>query len=152
MRVSGGQQSNWAIHIHVSILLQAPLPTRLPHSIEQRSLHYTVGWVSILTCTAVCHIKRHCLLCLTTRTFHHPLLSSESDGIWLLTLPRRADPKASAMDCCVNTIPTLCPGPQSYSLGWGPQFAGQRSSHLSFTEACGGDRNSFGSWLGSYLH
>ena len=66
------------------------------------------------------NIKCLCLLWLTTRTFHHPLLSSESDVIWLLPFPKRADSKVPAMGCCVTTIPTL-----SYSLGWGPQFAGQ---------------------------
>ena len=48
--VSGAQQSDSAIHIHVSILPQTPLPSRLPHNIEQSSLCYTVGtcWLSIL--------------------------------------------------------------------------------------------------------
>ena len=32
--VSGGQLSNSAIHIHVSILPQTPLPSRLPHVME----------------------------------------------------------------------------------------------------------------------
>ena len=41
--VSGAQQSDSAIHIHVSILPQTPLPSRLPHNIEQSSLCYTVG-------------------------------------------------------------------------------------------------------------
>ena len=39
--VSGGQQRDPAIHMHVSILPQTPLPSRLPHSIEQSSLCYT---------------------------------------------------------------------------------------------------------------
>jgi len=53
--VSGGQQRNSAIPIHVSILPQTPLPSRLPHDIEQSSLCYTVGycWLSISS-TAVC--------------------------------------------------------------------------------------------------
>ena len=41
--VSVAQQSNSAIHTHVSILPQAPLPSRLPYNIEQGSLCYTVG-------------------------------------------------------------------------------------------------------------
>ena len=41
--VSGGKLSNSTIHIHVSILPQTPLPSRLPHNIEQSSLCYTVG-------------------------------------------------------------------------------------------------------------
>jgi len=36
--VSGGQQRDSAIHSHVSILPQTPLPSRLPHNIEQSSL------------------------------------------------------------------------------------------------------------------
>ena len=53
--VSDAQQSNSAIHIHVSILPQTPLPSRLPHNIEQSSLCYTVGpcWLSFLN-IAVC--------------------------------------------------------------------------------------------------
>ena len=48
--VSGGQQRDSAIYTHVTILLQAPLPSRLPHNIEQSSLCHTVGpcWLSIL--------------------------------------------------------------------------------------------------------
>ena len=48
--VSGVQQSDSAIHIHVSILFQILFPFRLLHNIEQSSLCYTVGpcWFSIL--------------------------------------------------------------------------------------------------------
>ena len=41
--VSGGQQRDSATHTHVSILSQTPLPSRLPHNLEQSSLCYTVG-------------------------------------------------------------------------------------------------------------
>ena len=41
--VSGGQQKDSAIQIHVTILLQTLLPTSLPHNIEQSSMCYTVG-------------------------------------------------------------------------------------------------------------
>ena len=53
--VSVEQQRDSAIHIHVSILPQTPLPSRLPHGIEQHSLCYKVGacWLSILN-IAVC--------------------------------------------------------------------------------------------------
>ena len=53
--VSGEQQRDSAIHTHVSILPQTPLPSRLPHNIEQSSLCYAVGpcWLSILN-IAVC--------------------------------------------------------------------------------------------------
>ena len=53
--VSGGQQRDSAIHIHVSILPQTPVPSRLPHNIEQSSLCCAVGlcWLSILN-IAVC--------------------------------------------------------------------------------------------------
>ena len=48
--VSGEQRRNSAMHIHVSILPQTPLPTRLLHNIEQSSIFYTLGpcWLSIL--------------------------------------------------------------------------------------------------------
>ena len=38
------------MHIHVSILSQIPLPSGLPHNLEQSSLSYAVGpgWLSIL--------------------------------------------------------------------------------------------------------
>ena len=38
------------MHIHVSILPQTPLPSRLPHNIEQSSLCCTVGpcWLPML--------------------------------------------------------------------------------------------------------
>ena len=53
--VSGEQQRDSIIHIHVSILPQIPLPSRLPHNTEQSSLCCTAGpcWLSILN-TAVC--------------------------------------------------------------------------------------------------
>ena len=55
--VSGAQQSNSVIHIHVSIL-QTPLPSRLPHNIEQSSLCHTVSpcWLSILN-IAMCTLS-----------------------------------------------------------------------------------------------
>ena len=39
---SGEQQRDSVIHIHVSILPQTPLLSRLPHNIELSSLCYTV--------------------------------------------------------------------------------------------------------------
>ena len=53
--VLGEQQRDSAVHIHVSILPQTPLPSRLPHSIEQSSMFYTIDpcWLSILN-IAVC--------------------------------------------------------------------------------------------------
>ena len=56
--VSGGQLRDLAIHVHVSILPQSPLPSRLPHNIKQSSIRYTVGpcWLSILNIAAcMCH-------------------------------------------------------------------------------------------------
>ena len=54
-RVSGAQQRVSAIHIHVSILPQTPLPYRLLHNSEQSSLCHTVSpsWLFVLN-TAVC--------------------------------------------------------------------------------------------------
>ena len=53
MIVSGVQRRDSANHIHVSILPQTPLPSRLPHDIEQSSLCCTVGpcWLSIFNIT-----------------------------------------------------------------------------------------------------
>ena len=53
--VSGVQQSDSVIHIHVSLLFQILFPIRLLQNIEQSSLCYTVGpcWLSILN-IAVC--------------------------------------------------------------------------------------------------
>ena len=50
MIVLGEQQRDSAIYIHGSILPQTPLPSRLPHHIEQNCLCYTVDpcWLSIL--------------------------------------------------------------------------------------------------------
>ena len=49
--VSGVQQSDSVIHIHVSILFQILFPVRLLQNIEKSSLCYTVGpcWLSILS-------------------------------------------------------------------------------------------------------
>ena len=48
-----------AIHIHVSSLPQTLLPFRLPHNIEQSSMCYTVGscWLSILNIAVHVHPK-----------------------------------------------------------------------------------------------
>ena len=53
--VSSEQQRDPVINIHVSIVPQIPLPSRLPHNIEQSSMPYTVGscGLSILN-IAVC--------------------------------------------------------------------------------------------------
>ena len=53
--VSGVQQSDSVMHIHVSILFQILFPFRLLQNIEQSSLCCTVGpcWLSILN-VAVC--------------------------------------------------------------------------------------------------
>ena len=48
--VSDEQQRDSIIHMHVSILPQTPLPSRLAYNIEQSSMCYTVGpcWLSLL--------------------------------------------------------------------------------------------------------
>ena len=53
--VSGGQQRDSAIHLHASILPRSLLPSRLPCTIEQSSLCYTVRpcWLSILNIAAL---------------------------------------------------------------------------------------------------
>ena len=45
--VSGVQQSDSVIHIHVSILFLILFPFRLLQTIEQSSLCYTVGWTTV---------------------------------------------------------------------------------------------------------
>ena len=56
--VSGVQQSDSVIHIHVSILFQILFPFRLLQNIKQCFLYYTVGpcWLSILN-IAVCTLS-----------------------------------------------------------------------------------------------
>ena len=53
--VSGGQQRDSAIHLYASILPRSLLPSRLPRTIEQSSLCYTVRprWLSILNIAAL---------------------------------------------------------------------------------------------------
>ena len=53
--VSGVQQSDSVMHIHVSILFQILFPFRLLHNIEQSFLCYTVGpcWLSILNIATI---------------------------------------------------------------------------------------------------
>ena len=41
--VSGGQARDSAMHTHMSILHQTPLPSSLTHNMEQDSLSCTVG-------------------------------------------------------------------------------------------------------------
>ena len=55
MIVSGEWRRDSAMHIHVSILPQTPLPSRLSHNVEQSPMCYTVGlcWLSVLN-IAVC--------------------------------------------------------------------------------------------------
>ena len=53
--ISGEQQRDSAIHIHVSILPQTPLPSGLPRNTEQSSLCGTVGPCRLFILnTAVC--------------------------------------------------------------------------------------------------
>ena len=56
--VSGEQLRVSAIHIHVSVLPQTPLPSRLPDNIEQSSLGYTVGpcWLRACMLSHFSHI------------------------------------------------------------------------------------------------
>ena len=59
--VSGEQRRDSAICIHVSILPQTPLPSRLPHNIEQSSMCSPVGpcWLSILNILFSCFIDEN---------------------------------------------------------------------------------------------
>ena len=55
--VPGAEQRDSAIHAHVSILPQTPLPSRLPRNIKQSSLCYTKGpcWLSVLNIAVRVH-------------------------------------------------------------------------------------------------
>ena len=77
--VSGGQQRDLAISIHVSNPPQIPLPSRLPHNIEQSSLCYTIGpcWLSILN-IAECTLDYYCFV---------GILGAQTWGLFLLVMP-----------------------------------------------------------------
>ena len=69
----GGQQRDSAIYIHVSMILQTPLPSSLPHNTEQSSLCYAMGpyWLSVLN-IAVCIWLFHLLAFMPpTPLYHH---------------------------------------------------------------------------------
>ena len=83
--VSGEEQRDSAIRIHVSILPQTPLLCRLPHDIEQSSLWHMVGpcWLPTLNITVV-HVHPR----LPNYPFPHPsplaTVSSLSKSVSLL--------------------------------------------------------------------
>ena len=60
--VSGGQQKGSAIHIHVSILPQTPLPSRLPYNIEKSSLCYTKAPSTRLLNTLQGFVQLYCTI------------------------------------------------------------------------------------------
>ena len=66
--VSGEQGRDLVTHIHVSILPQTPLPSRLPHNTEQSSLCYTIS--------PCCYIHfKNCSVCMTIPdTLNYPFL------------------------------------------------------------------------------
>ena len=87
--VSGVQQSESVIHIHVSILFQILFPFRLLHSIEQSSLCYTVGpcWLSILNiavCTCQSQTPNLSELTVKEGVYHHIYfqMSSRDGPCW----------------------------------------------------------------------
>ena len=99
--ISGEQQRDSAIHIHVSTLPQTPLLSRLPHNIEHSSLCYTVGpyWLSILnihamtlkpswiTCLCTCaDLKLYLRKKNLTSTESTPIVTSNQ--LWKTKLPR----------------------------------------------------------------
>ena len=55
--LSGGQHRDSVKHIHVSILPQSPLPSRLPQNTEQDSLCHTVeqytSEIKLLNCIQI---------------------------------------------------------------------------------------------------
>ena len=61
MLVSGVQESDSVIYLHVSILSQILFPFSLLHNIEQSSLCYTVDpcWLSILNIALCTYIQQN---------------------------------------------------------------------------------------------
>ena len=120
--VLGGQWRDSAIHIHVSILPQTPLPSRLPYNTEQSSLCYIVGpcWVSILN-IAVC-------TCPFQTPYSRVCLFVFKEGSWV------SPPTCPAGSSSLNG----CSSAQSWrphSVGW----SGQRE----WWRSCQGDHR----WL-----
>ena len=123
MIVSGEEQRVSAIHGHVSILPQTPLPSRLPHNIEQSCLCCTVGpfWLSILN-TAVC-------LCPSqTPKLSLPVLGLKSSrrwGGWAShgPVPRFCVLRAKLLQKVIYTplLPHLLPPPTHRELPAGPE-------------------------------
>ena len=76
--VAGRQQGNSAIHIHVSILLQSPLSSRLPHNVEQTFMFFSVGscWLSILNIDVRATVK----LC----DVQTDIAETENQVLWVL--------------------------------------------------------------------
>ena len=77
--VTGEQPKDSVIHMHVSVLPQTPVPSRLPHNIEQSSLCYTIGpcWLSILK-IAECTLDHY---------FFVGILGAQTWGLFLLVMP-----------------------------------------------------------------
>ena len=103
--VSSEQQRDSAMHILISIFLLTPLPSRLPHNIEQSSLSYTVGlcWLSfkIQQCIHVAFFKMHSFSTLKTSvlafSFFSQLLSSVQFSSVTQSCPTLCDPMNRSM-------------------------------------------------------
>ena len=83
--LSDAQPRDSAIHVHEPILSQISLPSRLPHGLEDSSLHCTVGpcWLSTLN-TALC--AWHLTFSLTTPSSHSSTLVIESSFSMFVSL------------------------------------------------------------------
>ena len=81
--ISGEEQRDSAIHIHVSTLPQTPLLSRLPHNIQHSSLCYTVGpyWLAILNIHAMT-LKPSWITCLCTCADLKLFWEKKSDFYW----------------------------------------------------------------------
>ena len=113
--ISGERQRNSAIHTHVSIFPQTPLPSRLPHNIEPSSLCYVVGlcWLSILN-IAVCTCPSQTFNCPFPPSFPHlATISSSSKSVNLFLFCKQVHLCHFFLDSlykgCYRIFLILCP-------------------------------------------
>ena len=124
MTVSAGQQKDSVVHIHVFVLPQTPLPSRLPRNSEQSFLCYTVGpcWLSTLnTALAVCST---CVY----MSIPNPLNYGEKTAVvarWplgpfiaALSSSNSALQWSKSLHTCLTCHPKGLPGSRIWGLSW----------------------------------
>ena len=114
--ISGEQQRDSDVHTHVSIVLQTPLPSRLPHNIEQSSLRRTVSpcWLSIMfrcfnycwalkLCGCTCPHSQFCPSCISRVVF------SPDGALSSRSLPHILQWNWQSLSCSQLCIPVQSP-------------------------------------------